>query len=974
MLAGLALGWRSPAARDRGGPGCRRPEGAGFGAVLLLGPGAKRPPVAASLGLRVCLLGLAAGCAGIWLGAGRVEAIDAGALSGPTARPVTAAGYVVSVPRRSDGEVRFEVETSAGRVAVQAGRPVPDLPVGTAVRATGLLGDPDPWMAGMLRRHGIAQVLEAERLSLVGGERGGLAGRMDLIRNRAERALGRGMAEPESALARGFVLGEDDRIDQRTRIEFKRSGLAHLLAVSGQNVVLLCVLAWPLMALLGLTLRARLVALLALIAVYVAVTGAGPSIQRAGVMGAAGVIAGLAGTPRSRWYALLLAAVVTLAVNPRACGDVGWQLSFAATAGIMLWSARLASLLAGREPRASRRALADGVAVTAAATVATAPLMAYQFEALSIAALPANMLALPAVAPAMWLGMLAGIAGQLPAIPVEPLNWLTRSCSATSGRSPTGSARPAGPRSTSPSSSPVALIGVYAGLVGAVELALAAGARRRGLTASRRPRRARAARRRVLAAIAGVAVAVVGALWLPGERGGDAAVPERMVVRILDVGQGDSILLDPPAAAPVLIDAGPPEADVGERLREQGVRSLAALIVTHDQSDHAGGAYEVLDSVAVDRLGFGRLGPRAAGRRPRRGGRAHSARRGLRAARRGAPARGAVAAGRAASGAGERSESGRARDSRRMAPSLGAADRRRRGGGGPDRPRRRRRAQGRPPRKRGRRPRCPARSRRPQAGGDLGGGGEPLRSSHRQDPCRAPGPRGADGSNRRGGDGDDRGRRARLVAGVRLRPRGHRGGPRRQLAVSILDARQHCGKGSYIRAGETPRVVVVRKNGRPLVIFPTVISRIAGVTTAQFLGDPLIQYGDVIAAPDASIEQIEDAWSAVADPDVVSAVLLRKVRADAKIAPVMEKAAGRLSETEAPFLDLRQLHKPRSKHVRELQRLRRRLAEAGEVKLEFVRGPAVGRTLGEVLDLKKAWLAERGLPVRCSATRIGNKS
>ena len=105
--------------------------------------------------------------------------------------------------------------------------------------------------------------------------------------------------------------------------------------------------------------------------------------------------------------------------------------------------------------------------------------------------------------------------------------------------------------------------------------------------------------------------------------------------------------------------------------------------------------------------------------------------------------------------------------------------------------------------------------------------------------------------------------------------------PFQSLTLASTAARAH------IRAGETPRVVVVRKNGRPLVIFPTVISRIAGVATARFLGDPLIQYGDVIAAPDASIEQIEDAWSAVADPDVVSAVLLRKVRADAKIAPVM---------------------------------------------------------------------------------------
>ncbi len=88
------------------------------------------------------------------------------------------------------------------------------------------------------------------------------------------------------------------RSTPRTREDFKRSGLAHLLAVSGQNVILLCLLAWPLLALAGLTLRARLLVLLALIAVYVPVTGAGASIQRAGVMGAAGLVAALAGRPQ----------------------------------------------------------------------------------------------------------------------------------------------------------------------------------------------------------------------------------------------------------------------------------------------------------------------------------------------------------------------------------------------------------------------------------------------------------------------------------------------------------------------------------------------------------------------------------------------------------------------------------------------------------------------------------------------------
>ena len=70
-----------------------------------------------------------------------------------------------------------------------------------------------------------------------------------------------------------------------------------------------------------------------LVALYVPLAGAGPSIQRAGVMGIAGLVAALAGRPSSRWYALGLAAAVTLALNPLAVGEPGWQLSFAAVVG-----------------------------------------------------------------------------------------------------------------------------------------------------------------------------------------------------------------------------------------------------------------------------------------------------------------------------------------------------------------------------------------------------------------------------------------------------------------------------------------------------------------------------------------------------------------------------------------------------------------------------------------------------------------
>ena len=130
-------------------------------------------------------------------------------------------------------------------------------------------------------------------------------------------------------------------------------------------MVLLAILAGVGLALFGLGLRARLPVILLLIAVYVPIAGGGPSIQRAGVMGAAAVAATLAGRPAGRAYPPLLAAAATLLVNPRFAGDVGWQLSFAAVLGIMLWAGTLRDLIADRLPATLPRAAGAGGSPTA---------------------------------------------------------------------------------------------------------------------------------------------------------------------------------------------------------------------------------------------------------------------------------------------------------------------------------------------------------------------------------------------------------------------------------------------------------------------------------------------------------------------------------------------------------------------------------------------------------------------------------
>jgi competence protein ComEC len=425
------------------------------------------------------------------------------------------------------------------------------------------------------------------------------------IRERAERALGAGMPPREAALARGFVLGEDDGVDPLTTEDFRRSGLAHLLAVSGQNVALLALLAMPLLAALGMPLRTRLLWILAVIAVYVPLAGAGPSIQRAGIMGALSVLATLTGRRASRLYALAFAAVVLLAIEPGIAADVGWQLSFAAVLGILLLARPLGGAIAAGlgGGRGWRRALADAAAMTIAATLATVPLIAYHFEAVSTLTLVANLLALPAVAPAMWLGMLVAAAGQIPGFPVGVLNALAAPLLAYIAQVAAWCGRPTW-----------AYPHVHLGLAGLIAsyAVLATAAAIAASTADgpkTQLRVAFSARRRTgwgLAAGLGVAVAL--ALPAGGAGGSTGAPVAGLRISVLDVGQGDAILLQPVRAPAILVDGGPPGGGLVAELRAAGVERLGAVLVTHDQSDHAGGVPELLGAMPVGQLLYGVLG------------------------------------------------------------------------------------------------------------------------------------------------------------------------------------------------------------------------------------------------------------------------------------------------------------------------------------------------------------------------------
>lgn len=567
----------------------------------------------------------AASLVGLSAGEARLSAIEGGALKADFGTELTLTGFAQAQPRFSRGVSRFTFDSDRGRVVVEAVDLPDGIRGGSGLTVSGTIRPPPDWYRPNLQRQGISEMLHARSIDLNGSSRVGVAGAIDRIRNRAEAALLRSMPEREAALAQGFVLGQDQDIDPLTVSDFQNSGLSHLLAVSGQNILLLSLLGVSVMAVVGVGGRLRLIVLAALILLYIPLAGGGASIQRAGVMGLAGLVALAADRPGSRIFVLALAAAVTLLINPRATMDIGWQLSFVAVIAIALLTgpirARLLTLttVVRRRPMTGtgtdgssgglgsslRGVLIDGVAVTLAASLATAPLMAFHFDRIPVATLFANVAALPAVAPAMWLGMISAGLGLVWSGLAVPFNLLNSLLLAYIAQIAAWFGRPSWAVAEVVLDSAKSLLLAYLGLLALLAAVLwltrdFGGERGEMLS----PEAVRSGAARLAAFVAALVVAAV--LVLPGSGRRDLDPPPVGGARIefLDIGQGDATLIRPSGLDPILVDGGPPGGEIESALKSAGVDRLEAVIATHADLDHIGGLYEVFEGHEVGRYLF----------------------------------------------------------------------------------------------------------------------------------------------------------------------------------------------------------------------------------------------------------------------------------------------------------------------------------------------------------------------------------
>ena len=556
------------------------------GVVVLCATGGALSPRAR---LPACALGLA--LAGWWFGSARLEALDRSLLEPEVGRSASVTAVVTGPVRKTEFALRVPAEVRRFGDRLLSERVLLELPVGRSPPQGAILTfrarvvaprgpedgfDERSWLA----RRGVHTVLHGGDWRIV-GRRGGIGGVSDRLRAHVARAIAPGLEGERRAVLVGIVLGEDEGLSDELRDSFKASGLYHLLAVSGQNITFLALSVVGLAWLVGIPRLAAEVVAIAAIAAYVLAVGWQPSVVRAGVAGGLASLAWLLSRPRDRWHFLALGATVLLAWTPASLLEPGFQLSFAAVGSIFLLLPRLRLALDGYPLTDWLR---DALAVSTACGAATAPILWLQFGSVPVYSLLANVLVTLAIGPLLGLALVGSLLQ--PVLPSAALalaflnGWIAAYITAC--------ARLVG-------GLPFARIGSGAAVCVLLGTPLALLALQR-LPRWRRPT--------AIACAATLLPALLVWQLFPTAK---LPPPTGLRITFLDVGQGDAALLQVPEGA-ILVDQGPPEAKVAQQLRGLGVRRLAAVVLTHPQRDHIGGAEDVIRRLIVDRV----LDPRLA--------------------------------------------------------------------------------------------------------------------------------------------------------------------------------------------------------------------------------------------------------------------------------------------------------------------------------------------------------------------------
>jgi competence protein ComEC len=404
----------------------------------------------------------------------------------------------------------------------------------------------------------------------------------------SQQARLRALLPERWGLAEAMLLAQKSGLSPDTRATWVAAGLVHLLAISGMHVGMIAAGVIALAAALGLPRRRGRRVAIAVTAAYVVFLGAPAAALRA-LLQACMLLASLElQRPAEPFTALAAAALGILLLDPLALLDPGFQLSFAGMIGLVAWRRPLADLLPPRLPDFVR----DGIAAGVAASALTTPVAALHFGTASWIGIPATLLAAPALAVCVALvvamlviATISMAAAALVAVPTDLALRLLDGIAAGAAAVPGGHGYLAAPTV------------LYALIACAAALLLRARLRDVPPPATRtgQPRRRAALLRGAAAAAAAMALLSWAPLLLRSHA-------DTLEIHVIDVGQGDAIAVRTPAGRWLLVDTGPRSArfDAGRDrvvpyLLGRGARRIEALVLTHPDADHIGGAEAVLE-------------------------------------------------------------------------------------------------------------------------------------------------------------------------------------------------------------------------------------------------------------------------------------------------------------------------------------------------------------------------------------------
>ena len=533
---------------------------------------------------------------------------------------------VVATGAPRDGSQMVTIDLAAGSTRpVRFAATLPRYPVVAPGQRIAVNGQPEPRpdspYGAYLERTGVAGTIRAESLELEPGPVEPAAV-LEAVRRNAAAALARVLPEPEAGLAAGILIGLRERVDRELAADFTTAGVSHVVAISGWNIAIVAAAVAALGGSLGR--RRRSVLTMLAIVVYVCFSGASPSVVRAAAMAGVVLLARESGRAGRAAAALGWAVVLLLLAEPSLIADAGFQLSSLATAGLIAWATpigeRIGRFGGGRVPNW----LAESLGVSLAAQAATLPVVLATFGRLALISPAANLCIVPVVPVAMAAGGVALGAGVLAEIGAPDAlaavlafpGWMSLTIMVAIAR--IAADVPYASATLDPPSNIVAALGSV-GAVAAVEWR-----RRRPRTATGRPaspeptappgrkraahaRPARWARPTRIALIALASSIVLTAAVIVERPSG------RPMVTVLDVGQGDAILIEGSHGGRLLIDGGPdPDRLLVELDRRipPWDRRLDAVVLSHPHEDHVAGLAMLLERYRVGRtFEPGMLGP-----------------------------------------------------------------------------------------------------------------------------------------------------------------------------------------------------------------------------------------------------------------------------------------------------------------------------------------------------------------------------